>query len=180
MKIHELIKSNPSASISNPKTSRKLPEIITLDSYEKILKLLDEESKNNIQSKLIFELLYGCALRVSEVCNLNIGDIDLNRKSIKVVGKGNKTRLVPFGDKSIHIYKEFISNKEYLGSNSPLLSTNKSKRIYPKYVSRLVLKYLSKVSDISKKSPHILRHTAATHMLDNGADLTRCERNFRT
>ncbi|MCW8849399.1 MAG: tyrosine-type recombinase/integrase, partial [Melioribacteraceae bacterium] len=171
LEIHELIKVNPSEAISNPKTSRKLPEIISLDSYEKILKLLDEESKNNFQSKLIFELLYGCALRVSEVCNLNIGDIDLNRKSIKVIGKGNKTRLVPFGDKSISIYEEFISNKEYLGSNSPLLTTNKNKRVYPKYISRLVYKYLSKVSDISKKSPHILRHTAATHMLDNGADL---------
>ena len=171
LEIHEFIKNNPSESISNPKTSRKLPEIITLDSYEKILKLLDEESINNNQSKLIFELLYGCALRVSEVCNLNFGDIDLNRKSIKVIGKGNKTRLVPIGDKSIQIYKEFISEKEFSNYNTPLLTTKKGKRVYSKYISRLVYKYLSKVCDISKKSPHILRHTAATHMLDNGADL---------
>ena len=131
LEVHELIKTNPAESISNPKTSRKLPEIITLDSYEKILKLLDEESKENIQSKLIFELLYGCALRVSEVCNLNIGDVDLNRKSIKVIGKGNKTRLVPFGNKSIPIYQDFISNKEFINSKTPLLTTNKNKRVYP-------------------------------------------------
>ena len=171
LEIHEIIDNNPLHSITNPKTTRKLPEIITLDSYENILKLLDEENKVKYQSKLIFELLYGCALRVSEVCNLNFGDIDLNRKSIKVVGKGNKTRLVPFGDKSIQIYNEYLSNKEKIISTSPLFITAKGIRIYPKYVSRLVKKYLSKVSDISKKSPHILRHSAATHMLDNGADL---------
>lgn len=171
LEINEIIDNNPLHSITNPKTTRKLPEIITLDSYENILKLLDEESKDKFKSKLIFELLYGCALRVSEVCSLNFGDIDLNRKSIKVVGKGNKTRLVPFGDKSIKIYREYLSQQETTNYSSPLLITSKGNRVYPKYISRLVNKYLSKVSDISKKSPHILRHTAATHMLDNGADL---------
>jgi len=168
---HDLVNINPLSNINNPKTKRKLPEIITLDSYEKILKLLEEEKKDNSKHKLIFELLYGSALRVSELCNLNYGDIDLDRKSIKVTGKGNKIRLVPIGDKSILIYNEFISSSQFTHSNQPLFTTAKGKRIYPKYVRRLVKKYLSKVSDVAKKSPHILRHSAATHMLDNGADL---------
>lgn len=168
---HDLININPLSNINNPKTKRKLPEIITLDSYEKILKLLGEEKKDSSKHKLIFELLYGSALRVSELCDLNYGDIDLDRKSIKVTGKGNKIRLVPIGDKSILIYNEFISSSQFTRSNQPLITTSKGKRIYPKYVRRLVKKYLSKVSDVSKKSPHILRHSAATHMLDNGADL---------
>jgi site-specific recombinase XerD len=168
---HEFILNSPINSIANPKANRKLPEIIALDSYEKILKLLDEEKKDNLKKKLIFELLYGCALRVSEVCNLNFGDIDLNRKSIRVLGKGNKVRIVPFGDKSIAIYKEFLESEKIIKKESPLFVTSKNNRIYPRYVSRLVNKYLSKVSDIEKKSPHILRHSAATHMLDNGADL---------
>ncbi len=168
---HEFIDTNPLNAISNPKSSRKLPEIITLDSYENILKLLEEENKDNNQNKLIFELLYGCALRVSEVCNLNYGDIDLNRKSIRVFGKGSKTRIVPFGEKSIAIYKDFLSTKESLKQSYPLFLSTSGKRIYPRYVGRLVKKYLTKVSDVSKKSPHVLRHSAATHMLDNGADL---------
>lgn len=167
----DIITKNPLGKIQNPKSNRKLPEIIALDSYEKILKLLDEEKKDNSQQKLILELLYGCALRISEVCNLNFGDIDLNRQNIRIRGKGNKIRVVPFGDKSISIYKEFLSSRKFKKSTDPLLITSKDKRIYPKLVSRLVEKYLSLVSDVSKKSPHILRHSAATHMLDNGADL---------
>lgn len=167
----EIIDTNPLALIKNPKTNRKLPEIITLDSYKKILKLLSEENKNNLNIQLIFELLYGCALRVSEVCNLNFGDIDLSRKSIRVLGKGSKTRFVPFGDKSIAVYKNYISNYKSASIQEPIFTTKNGKRIYPRYVSRIVNKYLSKVCDISKKSPHVLRHTAATHMLDNGADL---------
>jgi len=171
LEVHDLIEINPISSIKNPKSGRILPEIITLDSFEKILKLLDEESRDNTQNKLIFELLYGCALRVSELCNLNFGDIDLNRKSIRVLGKGSKTRIVPFGEKSIKIYKDYLSLIEPLNPSDPLLLSRRGRRIYPRLVSRLVKKYLSKVSDISKKSPHVLRHTAATHMLDNGADL---------
>jgi len=169
----EIILENPLANISNPKTIRSLPEIITLDSFEKILKLLDEEGRDNTQQKLIFELLYGCALRVSEVCNLNNGDIDLDRKSIRVLGKGNKTRIVPFGEKSIAVYKEFLSKHKITKENysKALFVTKNNKRIYPRLVSRLVRKYLSLVSDVSKKSPHVLRHAAATHMLDKGADL---------
>lgn len=167
----EIIDYNPLSSIKSPKSNRKLPEIITLDSYEKILKLLEEENKNNLDQQLIFELLYGCALRVSEVCNLNYGDIDLNRNSIRIHGKGSKVRIVPFGEKSISIYKKYLSFNPIINQSSPLLVTQNGKRIYSRYVSRLVKKYLSKVSDISKKSPHILRHSAATHMLDNGADL---------
>ncbi len=166
-----IISKDISSSIKNPKIKRKLPEIITLDSFLKILKLLDEENKKNKNHKLIFELLYGCALRVSELCNLNIGDIDLDRKSIRVVGKGSKTRVVPLGNKSLNILNEYLATRDSLHKSQPLILTSTNRRIYPKYVSRLVEKYLSKVSDVKKKSPHILRHAAATHMLDNGADL---------
>ena len=168
---NNLIVENPVQKFKNPKTKRILPEIITLDSFLKILKLVDEEDKNFSNIKIIFELLYGCALRVSELCNLNIGDIDLNRKILRVTGKGNKTRIIPLGEKSIPIVLEYLSKRDSTNYNDPLVVNKSGIRIYPKYVGRIVKKYLSKVTDISKKSPHILRHTAATHMLDNGADL---------
>ncbi len=168
---NNLIQENPLTEIHNPKVNRKLPEIITIDSYEKIIKLIGEESNNNADLKLIFELLYGSALRVSEVCNLNYGDIDLSRKNIRVLGKGNKTRIVPIGEKALLIYREYLQSRTFSSPSDPLILTKSKKRIYPKYVYRLVNKYLSKKSDVAKKSPHVLRHSAATHMLDKGADL---------
>lgn len=168
---NNILAENPVQKFKNPKTKRILPEIITLDSFLKILKLVDEEDKNFSNTKIIFELLYGCALRVSELCNLNIGDIDLNRKILRVTGKGNKTRIIPLGEKSIPIVLEYLSKRDSANYNDPLIVLKSGRRIYPKYARRIVKKYLSKVTDISKKSPHILRHTAATHMLDNGADL---------
>lgn len=168
---NNILAENPVQKFKNPKTKRILPEIITLDSFLKILKLVDEEDKNFSNTKIIFELLYGCALRVSELCILNIGDIDLNRKILRVTGKGNKTRIIPLGEKSIPIVLEYLSKRDSVNYNDPLIVLKSGRRIYPKYARRIVKKYLSKVTDISKKSPHILRHTAATHMLDNGADL---------
>lgn len=168
-----IIESNPTSYISNPKASRKLPEITSekmiLKTYE-----LAEEEKGEYESKLIktmIELLYGCALRVDELCKLNNIDLDLKEKFLRVKGKGNKTRIVPVGDKSVYVIKEYLSVKNKKGGREALLITKQGDRIYPRYVYRIVNKYLSKVTDIKKKSPHILRHSAATHMLDNGADL---------
>jgi len=171
--VGEIIQSNPVAKISNPKVKRKLPETINLDSFTKIFTLLKEEGDIEKEKLLtaIFELLYGSALRVSELCSLNIGDIDFERKNIRVMGKGSKERLVPLGtesSKSLKAYLDIRSNKNY---SSPLFLTPSGKRIYREYIYKIVKKYLSKVSDITKTSPHILRHSAATHMLDRGADI---------
>ncbi len=168
---NELISSNPLKNIHNPKTKRKLPETIDLESFLKVLKRIDEIEEKTTNEKVIFELLYGCALRVSELCNLNVGDYDGGRKIIKVFGKGSKTRYVPVGSESIKILEEYLSSRGNPAPSEPLIVTKKNKRIYPRYVRRVVHKYLSKVSDVAKKSPHVLRHSAATHMLDRGADL---------
>jgi site-specific recombinase XerD len=165
------IVSNPSALISNPKTKRKLPEVVTTKSILEIYKIADSDDKDPELLELVFELLYGCALRVSELCNLNRGDLDIKEKIIKVLGKGNKMRIVPVGGKSIPVINNYFKVKGNIPFNSALLTDKKGNRIYPRLVHRMVSKYLSKVSDINKKSPHILRHSAATHMLDRGADI---------
>ena len=115
--------------------------------------------------------MYGCALRVSELCDLNFGDLDINKRTIRVMGKGSKLRIVPVGEKSIEITKQYLNEINHRQNNAPLILTKGGNRIYPKLVYRIVHKYLSKVTDIKKKSPHVLRHSAATHMLYNGADL---------
>jgi site-specific recombinase XerD len=167
----EIIESNPSLQISNPKLDRKLPEVVPLDSFLKIYNIADEAEENPIIVKVIFEILYGCALRVSELCGINNVDVDLKGKVIKIRGKGNKERIVPLGDKSSEIIQAYMLWRKDFTSTNAFLLNEKGERIYPRYVHRLVHKYLAKVSDIKKKSPHVLRHTAATHMLDRGADI---------
>lgn len=167
---HELISSNPISNISNPKISKNLPEIVSANNILKIYELADEADKNPLLVKVIFELLYGCSLRVSELCQLNKNDIDFNQKTVRIKGKGNKVRISPLGDKSIKILKEYLNESSNINSDALIINKN-GIRIYPRMVHRIVNKYLSKVTDIKKKSPHILRHSSATHMLDNGADL---------
>jgi len=167
----DLIKQNPASQLKNPKTSKKLPEITSTENILKTFKLAEEGDNNPLLIKVIFELLYGCSLRVSELCNLKVGDLDLERNFIRVLGKGSKTRIVPIGDESKKNITEYLNAFPIKNYSDPLVRNKTGKKLYEKYVYRIVNKYLSKVTDIKKKSPHILRHSSATHMLDNGADL---------
>lgn len=172
--INEKIDFNPLSAIANPKIKRNLPDTIPLDSLSEIFTLAfsteNEESKAYTVC-LIFELLYGCALRVSELCNLNFSDINFENKTIKVLGKGSKVRIIPISEKSIELIRNYISLRNDISYKSPLITTHAGKRLYSVFVYRLVRKYISLVSDVKKKSPHVLRHSAATHLLDNDADL---------
>lgn len=169
--VNSLIRSNPSLQLANPKQERKLPEVVSLESILSLYNIIEEKEEEPIRVKLIFELLYGCALRVSELCSLNDNDVDLITNLIKVKGKGNKERLVPVGEKSKKIILEYKKWREKFPNRSAFVLDSKGIRIYPRYVHRIVNKYLTLVSDIKKKSPHVLRHAAATHMLNNGADI---------
>lgn len=166
--MNDYIENNPANALSNPKIRRKLPEIISENSYVELQESVTGEDDKLV--KALIEVLYGCALRVSEVCRLNSKDVDFEQKIIKVLGKGNKERIVPIGKKSVVILKEYLDDKKLL-KNDPFFVNSKGKRVYERMVYSLVNKNLSKVTDIKKKSPHILRHSAATHMLDRGADL---------
>ncbi|MBK7228004.1 MAG: tyrosine-type recombinase/integrase [Ignavibacteriales bacterium] len=165
------IEENPVAFIQNPKSIRKLPEVLSTNLILETYKLADESEEKPEIVKAIFELLYGCALRASELCDLKISDLNKNKMQLKVLGKGNKTRIIPIGDKSLVVINDYLEKNPVISNNDYLIRTKKNDKLYPRLVYRIVNKYLSKVSDIKKKSPHILRHSAATHMLDNGADL---------
>ena len=166
-----LIEQNPSSYISNPKAARNLPEIISVENFAEIYKEVEKEQEDSKLIKAVFELLYGCALRVSELCTLNYNDLDINQKILRIKGKGSKVRISPVGDKSVKVIKEYLDTRKFNSGEDPLLVNNKGRRIYPRMIHRIVNKYLSKVTDIKKRSPHILRHSAATHMLDKGANL---------
>ena len=161
--------SNPTLKITSPKTSKRLPVFIEKD---KINSLLDanffDENFTGHRDKLILELFYFTGIRLSELLNISISDIDFNNSQIKVLGKRNKERLIPLTYSLISDLKRFIN--KYNISNYLFVDENK-KKLYSKKVYRIVNKYISKVSSLKKKSPHILRHSFATHMLNNGADI---------
>ncbi|MCX6167877.1 MAG: tyrosine-type recombinase/integrase [Ignavibacteriales bacterium] len=169
---NDLIEKNPISRIPNPKVKRGLPETINVDSYSEIFSLVDKENDlaNAVRIKSIFELLYGSALRVSELCSLNVGDIDFDTNSIKVLGKGSKFRIVPMGSKSREVLKIYISSLMPYQHSQALFVDGDNKRLSRHTIYRIVNHYL-KYQKIDKKSPHILRHSAATHMLDREADL---------
>uniref|UniRef100_A0A7V2ZJV9 Tyrosine recombinase XerC n=1 Tax=Ignavibacterium album TaxID=591197 RepID=A0A7V2ZJV9_9BACT len=166
---NELIESNPALTLPGPKTKRKLPSVVSADSLEKLIE--GENSDSKLFERIILELLYGCALRVSELCNLKFKDVDFESSTIRIQGKGNKMRIVPIGSKSLDVLKLYLDHFPVKDQNDFLIRNENDKKIYPRLVYRIVHRNLSKVTDVKNKSPHTLRHSAATHMLDNGADL---------
>ncbi len=168
----EIVVKNPLKNLSNPKRNKMLPTTISVDSFKQILQKIEKSSDDyREETKLIFQLLYGEAIRVSELCDLKVKDIDFANKSLKVFGKGAKHRNIPLGSVVIKSLKNYLSGRAELSSESPLITTKSGNKIYPRMVQRLVKKYIAMVTDVEKKSPHVLRHSAATHLLDDGADL---------
>ncbi len=165
------IHKNPVSVLSNPKAERKLPSVIDSDSILETYKIQNSGDKYPIIKIVIIEILYGCALRVSELCDLRVKDVDFSSHTLKVLGKGNKTRIVPIGEKSEVILKNYLEQFPPNNQNDFLIRNKFNRKINSRFVHRIVTKNLSLVSDVKKRSPHTLRHSAATHMLDNGADL---------
>ncbi|MDQ3046019.1 MAG: tyrosine-type recombinase/integrase [Bacteroidota bacterium] len=167
----ESISVDPMLKIQGPKTPKRLPVFVDKQSMDM---LLDEipfpEGKEGDLGRLIIDLLYSTGMRLSELINLKQTDVDIPASQLKVLGKRNKERIIPFNSSLGEQLLRYMNEKETM-QNEFLLVDEKGKKLYPKFVYRLVNSYLSQVTTVNKKSPHILRHTFATHMLNNGADL---------
>lgn len=164
-----IIEKNPITKIVAPKINKKIPSHIAQFHMSKILDKSnftdDFVGKRNF---LIIEFLYLTGVRVSELLSIKTKDFDFKKKSIKIVGKGKKERYVPLSDNCIKTIKIFVKQFKI---NNFLFTDEKNKKLYSKKIYRIVKDYLSKYSSKTNNSPHILRHTFATHMLNNGADI---------
>ena len=160
---------NPIMKVVAPKSKKRLPVFIEEDQIASLLNEVQFESGFIGQrNKLIIELFYVTGIRLSELINIKISDVDFSNQSIKVLGKRKKERIIPLSSSMINSLDNFIKNNH---KNHFLFTNLDGVKLYTKLVYRVVNKYIAKISSVNKKSPHILRHTFATHMLNNGADI---------
>jgi integrase/recombinase XerC len=166
-----VIKSSPMTTISSPKISRRLPEFLKETDIETLFQHVEfPDTWNGRTSRLILRLFYSTGIRLTELINLKEGQLDAYNCQIKVLGKGNKERIIPVSAELINDLKAHVAESPVKEVPNVFVSEN-GKPLYPKFVYNAVKTYLTGVTTLDKKSPHILRHTFATHLMNNGADL---------
>ena len=169
------ISANPMLRIKAPKVSKKLPAFVAEEPFNSFLDSFTfEDTFEGQRDRLILEFLYGTGMRLAELIGIGHEDVDLHANTVRVLGKGNKVRLIPLNDTLVHSIKQYLEHKKTLFGNNnseKLLVTNKERPLYPKFVYRVAKKYISLVTTSEHNSPHVLRHSFATHLLNNGADL---------
>jgi integrase/recombinase XerC len=172
----KFVRNNPALNVVTPKVDKKLPQFIDKESMEKILALPDVSTFSGSRDSAILELFYGSGIRRAELLDLNIEDVDERNQTIKVTGKGNKQRIIPFTGNAKLSIKRYLQIRKGIvqkidTKETALFISENGIRLTPSKVNTLVGKYLTGVIELQKKSPHILRHSFATHLLDNGADI---------
>lgn len=171
----KVVQVNPVAAISSLKVSRRLPSFIEQNDIKTLLTNdIFEETFEGKTKFLIFEILYQTGIRRGELIGLKEKHLDKSAGNIKVLGKGNKERIIPVSNDLIKYIEEYISEKrkQFISTaDSYLLVNSKGEMLYPKYIYNVVKLYLGKVSTNQRKSPHILRHSFATHLTNNGAQI---------
>ena len=169
------IQQNPMLKVTAPKSGKKLPAFLPQETMQQLFEKIEfPDTFEGWRDKLVLELLYGTGMRLSELIGLQENSIDLQQKTIRVLGKGQKERILPLNNAlrtCLEVYRQFKSSEFPDNKPAVLLVTPKMQPLYPKLVYRIVKNYTGMVTTSQHRNPHVLRHTFATHLLDNGADL---------
>lgn len=170
-----LVEQSPMSAITSPKVSKRLPVYVEQRDIATLFADIPfPETWEGVTDRLLLAIFYHTGMRLSELVNLRERQVDASNRSLKVLGKGNKERVIPISPVLIELIQTYCRQKRVLLEEPDvayLLVTSKGKKLYTKYVYRAVRKYLGQVTTIDKKSPHVLRHTFATHLTNSGADL---------
>ena len=174
----EILKKNPASLVSTPRLEKHVPSFLSIDEMFHVLNMPDDSKLGGLRDRAIMETLYSSGLRVSELVEMNEDDIDLNLGIIKVMGKGEKERIVPIGSKAIEALQNYLKFRKTMSThplssslNSPVFLNQRGGRLSARSVARIINRYIKQCGLLKNISPHSLRHTFATHMLDAGADL---------
>jgi integrase/recombinase XerC len=170
-----VLEQTPMTRVITPKINKRLPDFIRETEVGKLIGFLENtEDWKGLNTKMLITLFYTTGMRLSELVNLKESQVDFGKKQVKVLGKGNKERIIPIGQETVSMIKDYLAHKkkEFESADPTLLVTERGKKMYPKYPYLLVKSFLSsEIRTLNKKSPHVLRHSFATHLSNNGADL---------
>lgn len=170
----ELIETNPFEGVATPRAEKKLPQFFSVDDIFRLMDAPRSDKPLVVRDRAILELLYSSGLRAEELAGLDISHVDITSGMVKVIGKGNKERRVPVGNKAIEAIHAYCESRVAGGGEAksgPLFLNYRGERLTTRSIARIVKKYLMKAGIPGKGSPHTLRHSFATHLLDAGADL---------
>lgn len=168
---NSLLKDNPFIYVSLPKNDKKLPNYLNYNELMEIFNAIETNTFLGLRNRLIMELLYATGIRVSELVNIKINDIDLSNKQIVILGKGKKERIVYFNDVCLSYLKKYINLLKENKKCDYLIVNKNYFNITTRGISLIIDKIIAKTSIIKNISPHVLRHTFATHLINNGCDL---------